>query len=120
MQLRKLAAIVVAGFAVAQAAAGWVWLSIAPSARGVAYLGVATVLGLATVALGVLVAVRRPDNVVGALLAWVGVMPIDMASSDLYADAFARRPDLVPVSALLVALYAGSWMFLYVPPALLA
>ncbi len=113
-------AIAVAVFAVVWAALGWVWVAIAPSASAAAYLGVATVLGLASVALGVVVAVRRPDNVVGALLAWVGLMPIDMAVTEAYADALARRPDVVPVSALLVALCAGAWMFLYVPPALLA
>ncbi len=120
MQVRKLLAIAVAGLATAWAALGWVWVALAPSGFAVGYMAVATVLGGASVALGVLVAVRRPDNVVGALLGWVGLMPIDMATTDLYADAFARRPDVVPVSALLVALHAGSWMFLYVPPALLA
>jgi signal transduction histidine kinase len=120
MRARRVLAGVVAGLAVVQAAVGWVWVAIAGQAGDAAYLAVATVLGLATVALGVAVATKRPDNLVGALLALVGLLPIAIAASDIYGDAVARRPDLVPVSALLTSLQPGTWMFLYLPPALLA
>jgi signal transduction histidine kinase len=120
MRARRVLAGVVAGLAVAQAAVGWVWVAIAGRGADAAYLAVATVLGFATVALGVAVATKRPDNLVGALLALVGLLPIAIASGDIYGDAVARRPDLVPVSALLTSLEPGTWMFLYVPPALLA
>jgi signal transduction histidine kinase len=120
MQVRRLLAYAVAALAVAWAAMGWVWVAIARDAGAAGYMAVATVLGLASVSLGVVVATKRPDNLVGALLTWVGLMPIDIAGGDIYAQAVVVRPDLVPVWAPLVALTLGSWMFLYVPPALLA
>ncbi|WP_212986834.1 sensor histidine kinase [Actinoplanes auranticolor] len=120
MQVRPLIAYGIAGVAVVVAAAGAVFAHLSGDPGDLAYLIVATVLGLLSVGLGVVVAVRRPDNIVGALLAWVGLLPIGVAASDVYVEAVAQRPDVVPVSALLVALHAGDWMFLYVPPALLA
>jgi hypothetical protein len=120
MQLRRLLAVVIAGLAAVQAAVGWTWVALGGGRSGALYLGVATLLGGASVALGVVVAIKRPDNLVGALLAVVGLLPIGIASGDIYADAYAARPDVVPVSAVLIALSAGTWMFLYVPPALLA
>jgi len=84
------------------------------------YVAVGCLLGLASVALGLLVATRRPDNAVGPLLTLVGLIPIWSTGSDVYGAAVAQRPDLVPVSALVVTLQPGTWMFLYVPPALLA
>jgi signal transduction histidine kinase len=120
MRARRVLAGVVAGLAVVQAAVGWVWVAIAGKGEDAAYLAVAMVLGFASVALGVAVATKRPDNLVGALLCLVGLLPIAIASGDVYGDAVARRPDLVPVSALMTSLEPGTWMFLYVPAALLA
>ena len=120
MQVKRLLAYAVAALAVLQAAVGWVWVALAADGMGAAFMAIATVLGFASVALGVVVATKRPDNLVGALLAWVGLMPVAIASSDAYAEAFIARPDVVPVSAFLLSLDPGSWMFLYVPPALLA
>jgi signal transduction histidine kinase len=120
MQVRRLLAVVIAGLAVVQCAVGWIWVAIAGQAGGAVFLGVATVLGLASVALGIVVAAKRPDNLVGALLTLVGLLPIGIAAGEAYSDAYAARPDLVPVSALLTSLDPGMWMFLYVPPALLA
>ena len=120
MQAGKLIAYGIATLAVALAAVGGVLAHLAGEPGDTAYVIVTSVLGLTSVALGVLVATRRPATVVGALLAWVGLLPITMSAGDVYADAVASRPDVVPVSALLVALHAGDWMFLYVPPALLA
>ncbi|NJC69815.1 two-component sensor histidine kinase [Planosporangium thailandense] len=84
------------------------------------YVSVGVLLGLVSVALGLVVAGRRPDNAVAPLLVLVGLIPIWMTGSDSYGAAVAHRPDLVPVSALVVTLQPGTWMFLYVPPALLA
>jgi signal transduction histidine kinase len=120
MQVRRLLAVVIAGLAAVQCAVGWIWVAIAGQAGGAVYLGVATILGLASVALGVVVAAKRPDNLVGALLTLVGLLPIGIAAGEAYSDAYAARPDLVPVSALLTSLDPGTWIFLYVPPALLA
>ncbi len=79
---------------------------------------VAATLGLASVTLGAVVATRRPDNVVGLLLVLVGAVPVWLAFGDLYAVAVARRPEL-PVWQPYVWSAPGTWMLLYVPPALL-
>ena len=120
MQARTFVAYGAAGAAVALAAAGAVFAGLTGAAADAAYVAVASVLGLTTVVLGLVVAARRPGNVVGALLCLVGVLPVWVAAGDVYALAVAQRPDVVPVSAVLVALHLGDWMFLYVPPALLA
>jgi signal transduction histidine kinase len=120
MQVRRLLPYVVAGLAAAQTAAGWTWVAIARDGGDAGYLAIATVLGLASVTLGMVVAAKCPDNPVGLLLTWVGLVPVFIAGGDVYADALAARPDLVPVSSVLVSLAPGTWMFLYVPPALLA
>lgn len=75
-------------------------------------------LALPSVVLGMLVAVRRPDSVVGPLLMLVGATAVWVTVGDLYASAVTRRPDL-PFSELYAALSQGDWMFLYVPAALL-
>ncbi|HEY7272889.1 MAG TPA: histidine kinase [Actinoplanes sp.] len=120
MQVRRLVAIGIAGVAVVWCAVGWLWVAIAGQAGDAVYFAIATVLGLASVVLGVVVAVHRPGNLVGALLVLVGLVPIAMVAGDVYNDAYAARPDLVPASALLTSLDPGTWMFLYVPPAFLA
>ena len=120
MQVRTLVAYAVAVLALAEAVAGGVCTVLASDAGDTAYFVIALVLGAASISLGLVVATRRPGNVVGALLVWVGVLPINVASGDIYTDAFAARPDLVPVSAVFIGLTLGTWMFLYVPPALLA
>ena len=120
MQAGKLVAYGIAALAVALTAAGGVLAHLAGDPGDTAYVIVAAVLGLTSVTVGVLVATRRPATSVGALLTWVGLLPITMSATDVYADAVAARPDVVPVWPLLVALHGGNWMFLYVPPALLA
>ena len=118
MQLKRLLAIAVAALATVTAALGWTWVALAGA--GWAYMAGATVLAGASVALGLLVAARRADNIVGALLCGVGLMPVFMATGDLYGGAWLARPGLLPLWPWLVSLYEGSWMFLYVPAALLA
>jgi hypothetical protein len=120
MQAGKLVTYGIAAAAVALTVAAGVFAYLADDPADTVYVIVTAVLGLTSVALGVLVARRRPASAVGALLAWVGLLPITMSATDVYAEAVAERPGVVPVSALLVALHGGDWMFLYVPPALLA
>jgi signal transduction histidine kinase len=120
MQVSRHLANGTAGLAAALAAGAGIFTVIAGDAGDAAYLVAAVLLGATSVTLGLAVAARRPDNPVGALLAWVGVLPIWMAYGDMQTAAYAVRPDLVPVSATRYALSLGSWMFLYVPPALLA
>jgi signal transduction histidine kinase len=120
MQASRLVAYAVAALAVLRAVGGGYVTVLAADPGDTAYFVIAVLLGAASVALGLGVATRRPGNWVGPLLVCVGFLPIDVASGDVYADAVARRPGALPVSALFVALTLGSWMFLYVPPALLA
>jgi signal transduction histidine kinase len=119
MAFPRLSAYVAAGLAVTQVVAGSALLAAAPDGAGAAYFAGAGALGLASVVLGVLVATRRPGNVVGLLLTLVGTVASGVAFGDLYTGVVERRPGLLPVSDLYVALSGGTWMFLYVPPALL-
>ncbi|GAA0798124.1 sensor histidine kinase [Spirilliplanes yamanashiensis] len=98
-----------AGLAVASGEPGAGW-----------YVAGGAVLGAASVALGLLVAHRRPRNAVGPLLVLVGLVPIWLTGSDLYEAAAANSPALRPVLEPVLALHDGDWMWLYVPPALLA
>ena len=121
MALPRLSAYAVAGVVAIFVAAGVALLVISPD-LGIAayvYFGVFAVLGLASATLGVLVATRRPGNLVGTLLAGVGAVGVWMVFGDLYASVVARRPGLLPVSSLYLGLSAGAWMLLYVAPALL-
>jgi signal transduction histidine kinase len=120
MQVSNHVANGAAGLAAALAIGAGGFAAVAGDPQGYAYLVVGTALGGATAALGVAVARRRPGNPVGALLTLVGVLPISLIFDELRAGAYAERPDLVPVSAVGYALSLGTWMFLYVPPALLA
>jgi hypothetical protein len=119
MAFPRLSAYVVAGLAVTQVVAGFALLTAAPDGGAAAYFAGAGALGLASVVLGVLVATRRPGNVVGLLLVLVGAVASGVAFGDVYTGVVERRPGLLPVSGLYVALSGGTWMFLYVPPALL-
>ncbi|MGC9667371.1 sensor histidine kinase [Planosporangium sp. 12N6] len=118
--LPRLIAYATALLAALLAGAAVVLAALSGSVFAAWYVGVGVLLGLVSVALGLVVAARRPDNAVAPLLVLVGLVPIWMTGSDVYGDAVAHRPDLVGVSALLVTVQPGSWMFLYVPPALLA
>src|SRR5687767_2825778 len=106
-------ALLVAGFVVV----GGYLVTQAPAAAG--FFLVATTLGLVSVGLGLLVAYRRPHNVVGPLLVVVGGSPIWTTFSDTYATVVEARPGLLPVWDWYVAISPGTWMLLYVPAALL-
>ena len=119
MVLPRLSAYAVAGVVVAYVAAGVTLLVAAPDRRSVILFGIFAVLGLVSAATGVLVATRRPDNVVGPLVVLVGAVGVWMAFGGVYTGVVAHRPGLLPVSGLYVGLSQGSWMYLYVFPALL-
>ena len=106
-------AVVVVGFA----AVGAVLVTRAPGTGG--SYAVAVTLALFATALGVLVAWRRPRNVVGPLLVLVGGSAIGVAFDGIYAAALAYRPGSLPVWDWYVGISPGSWMSLYVPAALL-
>ena len=119
MALPRLSAYAVAGVVVAYVAAGVTLLVAAPDRGAAVYFGVFAVLALGSAAIGVLVATRRPDNVVGPLVVLVGAVAVWMVFGDTYTGVVARRPGLLPVSSLYVGLSEGAWMLLYVPAALL-
>ncbi|MCW2503190.1 MAG: putative two-component system histidine kinase [Actinomycetia bacterium] len=110
-----LLALLVAGHLVAAGAL----LAADPSWAAGAYVGIAGVLGLASAGLGLLVARRRPGNVVGPLLVLNGLAACSVMVNDAYGAVLADRPGLLPVNGAVLAFSGGSWMFLYVPAALL-
>ncbi|WP_327043918.1 histidine kinase [Microbispora sp. NBC_01189] len=81
-------------------------------------LAIGIALALPSVMLGVLVATRRPRNVVGLLLVLAGAATVHLAVGESYARLAARHSGLLFVK-LYAALSQGDWMLLYVPAALL-
>ena len=79
-------------------------------------VGVSAVL-LPSIVLGLLIAVRRPHARIAPVLCLAGAVPLVIGFGDLYAAAHAAHPGALPVSGLLVGLWFGSWMLLYVPAA---
>jgi signal transduction histidine kinase len=116
---QRWTAYTVATIAVAADLLAWVW--------GLAWLGSSAVLPLLVtslvllpvIALGVLVATRRPANPVGALLVGAGTMPIFVALEWVVGEVHTQQPGAIRVLPALVAADQGSWMWLYVPGALL-
>src|ERR1700749_2527798 len=74
-------------------------------------LVVVTLVLLPAIALGLLIAGRRPRARVAPLLCLTGAVPLVIGFGDVYDAAFAAHPDALPVSGVLVGLSAGSWMF---------
>jgi len=117
MALPRLSAYALAAVVVAFAAVGAVLVARTPGTGG--SYAVAVALALFATALGVLVAWRRPRNVVGPLLVLVGGSAIGVAFDGIYAAALAYRPGSLPVWDWYVGISPGTWMGLYVPAALL-
>ncbi|MEU5694506.1 histidine kinase [Actinosynnema sp. NPDC020468] len=84
---------------------------------GAAHFAAVAGPALASAGLGVLVATRRAGNRVGVLLGVVGVAAVWEGLGEVYATVAGTG--VLPESRLLLALLAGDWMFLYVPPAVL-
>ncbi|MFD1523300.1 histidine kinase [Pseudonocardia yunnanensis] len=75
---------------------------------------------LPALALGLVIALRRPHNRIAPLLCLVGAVPLLVVGlGDEYTAVVAAHPGALPVSALVVGLSQGSWMLLYLPPAFL-
>jgi signal transduction histidine kinase len=102
------------------AVATGVVLARSPDAVDIAWAAVAVGLGLPAVTLGLVVARRRPNNVVGALLVAMGLAPCVVGLLDTVTTASARVPEVVPGAGVLAALDNGVWMLWYLPVALLA
>jgi signal transduction histidine kinase len=117
MGLPRLSAYVLAALVVLEVVAVAVFVGVAN--QPVTRVAVASVLSLFSVAVGVVVARRRPTNWVGTLLVLVALVPINQAFDDMYADVVQTHPGLLPVWDVFLGLSPGTWMWLFVPPALL-
>lgn len=85
----------------------------------VLYLALMDLVGLASLAVAVVVGVRRPSSPVAALLGLQGLVPCLVGVSDAWtALVTAPAPALEP-TPWGAALAEASWMAWYVPPALL-
>ncbi|HEY6594595.1 MAG TPA: histidine kinase [Asanoa sp.] len=117
MALPRLFAYAVAAFVMVNVLAGAALVFSAPGTAGGFVISV--LLALFAVALGVLVAWRRPRNVVGPLLVLVGASAIGMSFDSAYAAVLRQRPGLLPVWDWYVGISPGTWMLLYLPAAFL-
>jgi signal transduction histidine kinase len=115
----RLMAYATAAAGILAAVLGVVGLAIASSPQRIGWFVVACLAGLSALAVGVLVARHAPDNWVSGLLGLHGACLIAIAGSDAYWAAAQIEPSL-PVSAPMASLWIGAWVWLYIPPALLA
>ncbi len=78
------------------------------------------VFTLPSVALGLVLALRRPRNRVAPLLCLAGLVPLVVAGlASLYEQVLVRHPGALPLPPWYPAVVQGDWMLLYLPPALL-
>ena len=120
MRASRGVATALAGLAAVLLAVVGTLLAIYRPGVGVAatFAGLVTI-GAVTTGLGVAVAYRRPDNPVGALLAWVGTVVVFLAARTAYAEVWVHRPDAVPLDARVVAVLEESGWWLWTAAALL-
>ncbi|MGI8922220.1 MAG: hypothetical protein ACR2HD_11255 [Solirubrobacteraceae bacterium] len=83
------------------------------------YVSVAVCIALATTALAILLARRRPANLVAPLLSSMGLLAGLVAFSDTYLPARTRHPSLPDLPDVASALLSVTWIWLYVAVALL-
>ena len=119
MTLLRLVAYGMAALAAALVGAGGWLLTLGADGAQAVYFATACLLASASLVLGVLIATKRPTNVIGALLTSFGLLAIWVAWTDVYTHVVAHHPGRLPVSALLATVAQGSWMVNYVPAALL-
>ena len=113
MTVPRVLAVAAAAVALAATGLGGVALRDGSDSAGTASFVAGAVVGLYAVVLGMLVARRHPANLVGAVLAWTGALLVLSSASETYTLT-------VGASDQLAAFSEGSWMWLYVPVALLA
>jgi len=111
--LPRVLAVAAAAVALVATGLGGVALRDGSDAGGTASFVAGAVIGLYAVVLGLLVTRRHPANLVGAVLAWTGAFLILSSASETYTLTVAGADQLAAFSE-------GSWMWLYVPVALLA
>jgi signal transduction histidine kinase len=82
-------------------------------------VGSTVLLVLPSAVVGLVVGVRRPDNVVGPLIGLQGtVFALMFGWQGAYDNVVLNHPGALPASPSVAALERGSWMVLYVPVAL--
>jgi signal transduction histidine kinase len=109
MSWPRVLAVAIAVLTAAVVALGCVLSVLWPDRNDAIWFASTVVVGLPSTVLGLMVAKRRPDNVVGALLTFIGLVPVLMGVLDAIEG---RWP---------VARYTeGAWMLWYLPVALLA
>ncbi|MFC5675490.1 sensor histidine kinase [Streptomyces incanus] len=118
MATRGLFAVAAAVLTSVLAAAGVILAVLGGDGGATTAFAIGVAFGLPSVVLGVVVAVRCPDSVVGLLLVLVGATAVWLTVGELCGLLLARRTDL-PFAQWYAALSQGDWMFLYVPAALL-
>jgi hypothetical protein len=111
--LPRVLAVAAAAVALVATGLGGVALRDGSDAAGTASFVGGAVVGLYAVVLGLLVTRRHPANLVGAVLTWTGAVLILNSASETYTLTVAGADQLAAFSE-------GSWMWLYVPVALLA
>ena len=118
----KRVAVAIAGLGVVLLVLGGVGLAVLGGAAGFeeyAWYGSGLLLSVPSLALGLVVAARRPGNPVGALLAFVGFAIAFVPSVETYTDGARVHPEQLPLPALVIVLSQGMWMMMYLPVALL-
>jgi hypothetical protein len=97
-------------------------LALTAAASNASIAFIAPVTGLVTapaIVLGLLLVTRRPRLVIGLLLVALGVAPIVTFALPQWGET-AATADPIPGARLAGALGAGAWVWMYVPPTLLA
>lgn len=119
MPWSRWTAYLMAGVAAAATGAAFVLALRWPQTGMLLEVVVGALVLLPAVGFGVALATARPSNVVGLLLVLVGAVPLGSVLLDTYQSAHALDPSAFPAPTLLALLAAGSWMWLYVPGAML-
>ncbi|MCW2800511.1 MAG: putative two-component system histidine kinase, partial [Aeromicrobium sp.] len=83
------------------------------------YVGVAACVAITTTALGLLIAERRPTNLVAPLLCWMALVVALVSFSDTYLPMRTRHPALPDLPPVVVAILMVGWVWLYAAVSLL-
>ncbi|WP_370937072.1 histidine kinase [Amycolatopsis sp. cg13] len=115
---QRLAVVLALAAGVVTVATGVV-LAVSPAGSDIAHFAVCVGLAVPAMVLGLVVARRRPVNVVGPLLVMMGLAPCVVGLLDIATTVAARRPGVLPGASVIAALDWGVWPLWYLPVALL-
>ena len=97
----------------------WMYIFRGPSTENFVFGAVVDVLSLYCFFLAGLVAIRRPGNAVGPLLAFFALDMAILDATSAYDQGYAVYPDRFHVSPYYVAFGEAAFALWYIPPALL-